>query len=162
KQKANAARLQSELESVAIGQGLMINGAPHPNLGSITNPQHKDHPAIWQSFFCNYHGHQKPLPRGLDRDHPQAPVSDNLLRVFLGIGRLTSQLSSLIKSEKNGSVAVFRMRMFRILAIEGEYRRIVRAHSIQIASPPLYQLDERPPFVVTDQEVGVALARMGY
>jgi hypothetical protein len=162
KQRANAARRLGEVEAVAIGQGLMINGAPHPHLGSPTNPQHKDHPAIWQSYFRNHYGHQKPLPRGLVRDNNQSPVPENLLRAFHRLGRLTSQMSNVISRDGVGTMAVFRMRMFRMLAIDGEYRRTVLAHFRQIAPTPSFQLDEPPPYIVTDQVVAEALAQMGY
>ena len=162
KQKASAARRQGEVESVAIGQGLMIDGAPHPHLGSPTNPKHKDHPAIWQSYFLNHYGHQKPLPRGLDRENERSPVPENLLRAFHRLGQLTSQMSTMIARDGVGPMAVFRMRMFRMLAIDGEYRRTVLAQFKEIAPTPSYQLHEPPPFVVTDQIVAATLAQMGY
>jgi hypothetical protein len=54
------------------------------------------------------------------------------------------------------------MRLFSMLAREGEYRRSVLAQSMQIAPIPAYQLTEPPPFVVTDEIVAETLARMGY
>jgi hypothetical protein len=162
KQKTSAARLQREVESVAIGQGLMINNAPHPHLGSPTRPQHKDHPAIWQSYFLEHYGHQRALPRGLVRENAQCTVPENLLRAFHRLGRLTSQMSNVIQKDGIGTIAVFRMRMFRMLAIAGEYRRTVKAHSSTIAPIPALQLDEYPPYVVTEKVVAEYLARMGY
>ena len=161
-QRLKAARRQSEVTSVAIGQGLMQGSAPHPNMGSPTNPQHRDHPAIWQSYFRNHYGHQRSLPRGLVRDDLQSPVHENLLRAFHRLGRLTSQMSNQIRQYPHSSTAVLRMRMFRMLSMEGEYRRIVTTHSLQIASTPAYQLGGPPPFIVDDVVVATTLAQMGY
>ena len=35
---------------VATNLNLMVNGAPHPNLGNISSPQHKDHPEVWRHW----------------------------------------------------------------------------------------------------------------
>jgi UDP-sulfoquinovose synthase len=43
--RARAARLQGEVMSVALGQGLVQDNAPHPKLGSPMNPRHGDYPA---------------------------------------------------------------------------------------------------------------------
>jgi hypothetical protein len=96
KQRASAARLQGELMAVAIGQGLMINGAPHPNLGSPATPKHRDHPAMWQSYFRYHYGHNKPLPCRLDCANNQSPMLENLLCAYHRLSNLTSQMSNVI------------------------------------------------------------------
>ena len=112
--RARAARLQGEVMSVALDQGLVQDNAPHPNMGSPTNPRHGDHPAIWQSHFRNHYGHQRPLPRGLVRAGLQTPVQENLLRAYQRLGQLTSQMETVARRNPRGSIAEFRMRMFRI------------------------------------------------
>src|SRR5262245_3465686 len=160
--QAKAARLQDEIMSVAFGLGLVINNAPHPHLGSPTNPRHGDHPAIWQSHFRNHWGHQRPLPQGLDRASPQTPVQENLLCAYHRLSQLTSQMETLLRQNPSGTIAEFRIRMFRMLIINGEYRRLITAQSIRIAPNPAYQLGELPPFVLSDEIVAETLAGMGF
>ena len=35
------------LRRVATELNLMVNGAPHHNLGNISSPRHEDHPEVW-------------------------------------------------------------------------------------------------------------------
>src|ERR1700720_916908 len=39
---------QKLLHRVATELNLMVNRAPHPNLGNISSPRHEDHPEVWR------------------------------------------------------------------------------------------------------------------
>ena len=45
---AEHARLQLDL---AKQLGLVIAGRPHPCLGNLSSPRHKDHPALWRLWY---------------------------------------------------------------------------------------------------------------
>src|ERR1700720_1763487 len=47
---------------VATDLNLMVNRAPHPNLGNISSPRHKDHPEVWCHWAQSV---AKTLPMGI-------------------------------------------------------------------------------------------------
>ena len=57
------------LRRVATDLNLMVNGAPHPNLGNISSPQHEDHPEVWRHWARAV---TKTLPMGI------VPAADGL------------------------------------------------------------------------------------
>src|SRR6202040_1833995 len=50
------------LHRVATDPNLMVNGAPHPNLGNISSPRHEDHPEVWCHWARSV---AKTLPMGI-------------------------------------------------------------------------------------------------
>src|SRR3984957_16115544 len=53
---------QKLLHRVDTELNLMVNGAPHPNLGNISSPRHEDHPEVWRHWARSV---AKTLPMGI-------------------------------------------------------------------------------------------------
>src|ERR1700720_1158927 len=60
---------QKLLHRVATELNLMVNRAPHPNLGNISSPRHEDHPEVWRHWVRAV---TKTLPMGI------VPTADGL------------------------------------------------------------------------------------
>src|SRR6202041_689948 len=128
---------------VATNLNLMVNGAPHPNLGNISSPRHEDHPEVWHHWA---RADVKTLPMGI------VPTADGLphQRHIRGFCRLAPLMrnscpNKMRSDDDNHHQCMGSQMLMMLIALPGEYASLLAKRSIVIANYPNWEPIVFPP-----------------
>src|ERR1700720_1289265 len=136
------------LRRVATELTLMVNGAPHPNLGNISSPRHEDHTEVWRHWARSV---AKTLPMGI------VPAADGFphqrhIRGFCHLAPLmrNSHPSKTQSDDENHHQCMGSQMLMMLIALPGEYASLLVKHNIVITNQPSWEPIVFPPDTTLD------------
>src|SRR6202040_3699098 len=139
---------QKLLCRIATDLNLMVNRAPHPNLGNISSPRHEDHPEVLRHWARAV---TKTPPMGI------VPAADGLphQRHIRGFRRLAplmrnSRPNKTRSDDDNHHQRMGSQMLMMLIALPGEYASLLAKHSIVITNYPSWEPIVFPPDTTLD------------